>query len=120
MAVWSCWMDLGMLAVLTVANLVIDPAVASSWKGLWWLCAVLTAAMAAVYALAVREGPRLDPGASGEAGGPRPLLAGALKSPATWVVSLVFFLYNVGVLSLLTLAPLYCQVQLGLGAAEAN
>lgn len=120
MAVWSCWMDLGMLAVLTVANLVIDPAVASSWKGLWWLCAVLTAAVAAVYALAVREGPRPDPGASGEAGGPRPLLAGALKSPATWVVSLVFFLYNVGVLSLLTLAPLYCQVQLGLGAAEAN
>ena len=32
----------------------------------------------------------------------------------------MFLLYNVGVLSLLTLAPLYCQTQLGLGAAEAN
>ena len=120
MAVWSCWMDLGMLAVLNVANLVIDPAVASSWKGLWWLCAALTAALAAVYALAVREGPRPEAGAG--AGGSVLLtsLAGALKSPATWVVSSVFLLYNVGVLSLLTLAPLYCQTQLGLGAAEAN
>ena len=109
MAVWSCWMDLGMLAVLNVANLVIDPAVASSWKGLWWLCAALTAALAAVYALAVREGPRPEAGAG--AGGSVLLtsLAGALKSPATWVVSSVFLLYNVGVLSLLTLAPLYCQ-----------
>ena len=68
----------------------------------------------------MREGPRPEAGAG--AGGSVLLtsLAGALKSPATWVVSSVFLLYNVGVLSLLTLAPLYCQTQLGLGAAEAN
>lgn len=120
MAVWSCWMDLGMLAVLNVANLVIDPAVASSWKGLWWLCAALTAGLAAVYALAVREGPRPEAGAGAGESVLLTSLAGALKSPATWVVSSVFLLYNVGVLSLLTLAPLYCQTQLGLGAAEAN
>lgn len=116
MAIWSCWMDLGMLAVLNVANFFIDPAVVSSWTNLWWLCAVLIAVVAVVYAFAVKEAPR-PPAGEGE---PGPSLAQGLKSPATWMVALVFFLYNIGVLSLLTLAPLFCQTQFGLGPAEAN
>lgn len=116
MAVWSCWMDLGMLAVLNVANLFIDPSVVGSWTNLWWLCSALIVVVAVVYALAVREAPRLPAGE----GARRPSLAQGLRTPATWVVALVFLLYNIGVLSLLTLAPLYCQTQLGLGVAEAN
>ncbi|MEG1827477.1 MAG: hypothetical protein RR218_09470 [Gordonibacter sp.] len=39
-------MDLGMFAVLGVANLSIDPAVVASWTHLWWVCMVLTVAVA--------------------------------------------------------------------------
>ncbi|MDR1183485.1 MAG: MFS transporter [Coriobacteriales bacterium] len=111
MAIWSCYMGIGMFIVFTSAQMF------SNWQALWWACAFALAAILLLVLLFCRLPKQgYDDGEDdGEASA-----AEGFKSLPTWMLGLscVFFCFCAA--SVAAFCPTYCVRVLGLESDAAN
>lgn len=115
MAIWSAWVPIGMLAIFTGANFFVDVDSPHTWTNVWWLSTVLLVVFGVLYLLFVRapEGYEAE-----EA--PKVSLVKGMKSPASWLLAVVFAMFAFIMYAISTFAPTYCQQELGFSLADSN
>jgi Arabinose efflux permease len=119
MSIFSCWIALGLLAVLNCSNLVVNPANAASWRNVWWLNVVLAVVFLILVALFVKL-PKASAGAETIEAGQTSYLKEGLGSAATWLLGIVFFVFAFGCGVVTSFSSTYCQKAFGFSTAQAN
>lgn len=116
MALWSCFMGLGVGTALLTGPWVITWL---GWQGWWWTLAGWTLLMLLAVRWRVPADRHRDAPQSGSSDeGWRPRLVLTLGSPGPWLVALCFAMYSSQWLAVIGFLPtIYKQAGIGVGAA---
>ena len=118
MAIWSCWVGLGLFTSLKLANFVTDEAVYGSWQNLWLLIGAL---LVAVFVLFVVFIPKQKAGAVQKNDvAEKKTSKNPLLNSAAWCLAILFMIYSFGVISISSFSTTYCQEVLNCSLIEAN
>ncbi|HBV88231.1 MAG TPA: MFS transporter [Desulfosporosinus sp.] len=121
MAIWSVWVGTGMLLIFSATNVIMP---LFSWRGVWWFVAILAAIMMVLFAggVQVPEVAEAEPGVlKQETAALKPALPyEGFKSPASWLLSLIFMMFGFGVGAMMTFAPTFMVEEVGMDVANAN
>lgn len=122
MALFSCWVGLGLLLILNVSEPLVQTF--GSWRAIWVFCAILLGVALVLFVLFVH--PRTTDDHDGEERpsdvslGTRRDYMEALKNTRAWMVILAMTVFAAGAGSILTFAPTYMALELGMSASQAN
>lgn len=114
MGIWGAYMPLGAaLALLAGPQVIGGVAPDWGWRILWWLLAVLAAALAVLVVWRVPADERTSRGAVASPSGGA-LIAVTLRSPAVWLMAMAFALYSGQWLAVVGFLPsIYAQAGVG-------
>lgn len=115
MTIWSGWVPIGMLAIFTGANLFIAADDPGTWTNVWWVSTVLLAIAAVLYAIFVKAPEGYTPEDA-----PKVSLIEGMKSPATWLLAVIFAMFAFIMYAVSTFAPTYCMQELGFSIEDSN
>ena len=116
MAIWSCWIGLGLFISLKGANILVDVNDISSWRSLWWACMAIVLIIMVLFALFIKEKKQekiIDNNRQGQ-------FWQGIKSLQAWRLSLIFASFSFCLTAFMTFGAAYCEKQLGFSAQEAN
>ncbi|WP_052090800.1 MFS transporter [Desulfosporosinus sp. HMP52] len=122
MAIWSVWVGTGMLLIFSATNVIMP---LFSWRGVWWFVAILAAIMLVLFAGGVQVPVQVAKAESvvlkQETAALKPDLPyEGFKSPASWLLSLIFLMFGFGVGAMLTFAPTFMVEEVGMDVVNAN
>jgi len=115
MAIWSCWIGLGLLLALRLSNVFTEESVFSSWHNLWLVVAILLAVVTVLFAIFIPNTHTNNAAVKSEK-----VPFKAYLNPAAWCLSLIMFAFGSAVLTLTTFSTTYCQDVLGTTLIQAN
>ncbi len=115
MAIWSCWIGLGLFISLKGANVLVDVNDISSWRNLWVACAVIVLIIIGLFALFIKEKKQETVDVEAKPG----QFWEGIKSKKAWRLSLIFASFSFCLTAFMTFGAAYCE-QLGFSAQEAN
>lgn len=118
MAIWSCWIGLGLFTSLKLANFVTEEADLASWQNLWFLIGILLIVAFVLFIFFIpkqKEQAEVKQVSVQATVKRNPLLNGA-----AWCLALLFVIYSLGVNSISSFSTTYCQEVLQCSLVEAN
>lgn len=120
MGLWSTWVGIGYIYIMLTANTVITED-AHSWTNVWWVSATVLVIVGILFFIFVKT-PANDGNEQVEA--QQQLSKGSLKdgmkSVSAWFLTISMFMLAMGVITVSTFLPTYCQLELGMSLIEAN
>lgn len=122
MALFSCWIGLGILLISNVSEPLMQAF--GSWHAVWWFCAVLQGSALILFVLFVH--PKMtDDSVNKRRGhdislGTRKDYVEAVRNGRAWAIILVMLIFAAGAGSILTFASTYMTLELGMDAGQAN
>lgn len=118
MAIWSVWMGVGLMFIFNVTNAVLP---AFGWRGDWWLMVILFTVILVMFAWLVQV-PEYETKATEQevsVSEPMPMSEG-FKSPASWLLGIIFASYSFGVGALTAFVPTFLVQVAGMDLSKAN
>ena len=115
MGIWASWVPVGSFVMFNLAGPLLK---AFGWQGIWWFGAVVALIALVIYALVVSAPPA--PAAKDQAAAPAESLSKWLFNPASWLLALVFGMFNLAFAGSATWGPTYYNQGLGLSLETAS
>lgn len=118
MSIWTLWVSMGMLIIFRLTNVIVP---SFGWKGSWWLTTVLFVVIGVIFALVIRF-PKEGEGANEAqpAKTQKVSLLEGFKSPAAWLLCIIFIAYGWPAAALSGFYSTFLQQSLGMDMAAAN
>lgn len=116
MAIWSCWIGLGLYFSLKSANILVDINDIGSWRNLWIACAVVILMVMILFAVFIKE-KNQEEFQSQER---KKQFWKGIKSLKAWRLSMIFTSFSFCLTSFMTFGAIYCVQKLGFTVQEAN
>ena len=119
MGLWSCYVGVGTMYIMNMANLVLKADDPASWKNVWLLTSAALVLVLVLFWIFVR--PPKREGNGGTTGQPESVsLVSGLKNKRVWILGIIMFAYSFGVCVTSLFMSNYCQNRLGMELAAAN
>lgn len=118
MAIWTCWVGVGLLFIFNITNVIMPQM---GWRGDWWLMAFLSAFILILFILFVQVPKAEIEDTTKKVTGIKTVsMIEGFKSPSSWLLGVIFLLYSFGVASMTTYAPTYLVESVGMDGTTAN
>jgi len=119
MAIWSCWVGIGLFVSLKLANFITDETIYDSWKNLWFLIGALLIIMSVLFFISIPKQKNNVAAKKMNTPGIK-TSKNPLLNIAAWCLALLFVIYSFGVISISSFSTTYCQEVLHCSLIKAN
>lgn len=119
MGIFSVWVPLGSMFIMSTSGFIFDAGDPSSYHKVFWFVFALLAVVCIIWAIAVKNPQHsyLDAPAEGEE---KPKVSEGFKSLSCWVAMIAFAAFSLGTACVMNFETLYMVQTMGMDQATAN
>lgn len=120
MGIFSVWVPLGSMFIMSTSGFFFDAADASSYHNVFWFMVVLLVVVTVVWVVAVRTPKHSYLADESDPSAPKPKVSEGFKSIPCWTAMIAFTAFALGTACVMNFESLYMVQTMGMDQASAN